>query len=83
MIHALLSLGLAQSVELNCVERDGQTICFRAETELELEGASATGTIEGPGIAVVAEPVHKPFNPLIELRQDFDAEIAASAQHIR
>lgn len=78
-----LSLALSQSVQLNCVEIDGDTVCFRAETEVDMTGSDVSATVGGPQIAVAFEPNHKPLNPMIKLRTDFDAEIAESASQIR
>lgn len=79
----LLSLTLAQSVELNCMEIGEETVCFRAETELELEGAEARATVNGPSMTYIGERGKPQITPMIELRQDFNTEMDASVNDVR
>jgi hypothetical protein len=83
MTSLLLSLSMSQSVDLNCVDIDGETVCYRAATEIDGEAVDVKGELDGPHISANWEPVHKGFNPMIELRTHFNTEIAQSVEQIR
>ena len=56
MTSLLLSLSMSQSVDLNCVDIDGETVCYRAATEIDGEAVDVKGELDGPHISANWEP---------------------------
>lgn len=61
----------------------GPTIVYAKKTEIDMEGAQVDGTIRAPLGAQVAGRRAIAWNPLIEMRADFDPELAESVRQIR
>lgn len=58
-------------------------IQYKAVTEIDIEGVSVEGTIDGPSIALLAETNRKGFAPMIHLRLDFNVEMVESVDLLR
>ena len=71
----LLLLTLAQEVEEPKVK-------YQKETIIDFEGLELEGELVRPQGNLILERKRAVFNPLIRLRQDFDAEMRESAKEI-
>ena len=60
------------------LDTDERTVVYAERTELEFEGFNVDGALVKPvGVSVSVRRVGE-FNPMIQLRTDFDAEIVES-----
>ena len=75
MIKLLLLLTLAQETEEPKVK-------YKKETIIDFEGLELEGELVRPQGNLILERKRANFNPLIRLRQDFDAEMKESAKEI-
>ena len=58
-------------------------IIYKQKTEIDFEGLEIEGELLKPHGSVIRERKPAPFNPLIELRTDFQKEILQSAEDIK
>jgi hypothetical protein len=58
-------------------------IRYQKETEIDFDALELTGEMVKPQGALIIERSEVKFNPLIELRLDFDPEMAASVTLIK
>lgn len=58
-------------------------IVYKKETEIDFEGLEIAGELVKPHGATIRERKPAPFNPLIELRTDFNVEIKKSVEEIK
>ena len=58
-------------------------ILYKKQTEIDFEGLEIEGELLKPHGSVIRERKPAPFNPLIELRTDFQKEITESAYNIK
>jgi len=75
MIKLLLLLTLAQETEEPKVK-------YKKETIIDFEGLELEGELVRPQGNLILERKRANFNPLIRLRQDFDAEMKESSKEI-
>ena len=71
----LLILTLAQEAEEPKVK-------YQKETVIDFEGLEIEGELVRPQGNLILERKRANFNPLIRLRQDFDAEMSESSKEI-
>ena len=71
----LLILTLAQETEEPKVK-------YQKETVIDFEGLEIEGELVRPQGNLILERKRANFNPLIRLRQDFDAEMSESSKEI-
>ncbi len=71
----LLLLALAQETEEPKVK-------YQKETVIDFEGLEIEGELVRPQGNLILERKRANFNPLIRLRQDFDAEMQQSSKEI-
>ncbi|MEQ1506003.1 MAG: hypothetical protein ABMB14_27475 [Myxococcota bacterium] len=64
-------------------EATGRPIRYRERTEVEFEGLKVDGEVIGPGTSLLTERPRPLFNPLIHLREDWNAELKASIDEIK
>ena len=71
----LLLITLAQETEEPKVK-------YQKETVIDFEGLEIEGELVRPQGNLILERKRANFNPLIRLRQDFDAEVSESSKEI-
>lgn len=82
---ALPAFAQAEDVDTDTVERieEDRETRYRDVTKIEFDGQEVVaGIVKPTGIAFNERP-KADFNPLIELRADFNAEMDRSLSHIR
>jgi len=76
LLSAVPTLAFAQDDE--APEADERTVIYAERTELEFEGLDVEGALVRPhGVSVSVRRVGE-FNPMIQLRTDFNPEIVES-----
>jgi len=75
ILFFIVSLALGQENDKN--------IRYQRETEIDFDGIDITGELVKPQGSLIIERTGIKFNPLIELRMDFDPEIASSVDLIK
>lgn len=58
-------------------------IVYKKETEIDFEGLEIEGELFKPSGAIINERKPAPFNPLIQLRTDFQVEMKQSVIDIK
>jgi len=58
-------------------------VVYKKETEIDFEGLEIEGELLKPSGAIISERKPAPFNPLIQLRTDFNVEIKQSVIDIK
>lgn len=83
MTLLLLLAGLAQAADE--VERNekGERVVYRNKTEIDFEDLEIEGILQKPQSALVLERKKAQFNPLIQLRANFNPEIEQSVDEIK
>jgi hypothetical protein len=71
--YFLVGLAFAQDREIR----------YQRETEIDFDAIDITGEMVKPQGSLIAERSTARFNPLIELRTDWNPEIAASVREIK
>ena len=59
------------------------TVIYKKETSIDFEGLEIEGELLKPMGSVIQERKHAPFNPLIQLRTDFNYELNQSVTEIK
>ncbi len=84
---AIAGLSLtAPSVALAQDEVDadsGRAVKFKERTEIDFDALDVTGELVKPSGGIVAERRRAQFNPLIQLRLEFDDEIKRSVNEVK
>jgi len=73
----ILGIALAYSQE------NDRSVKYQKETEIDFDGIEISGELVKPQGALIVERSGVKFNPLIELRMDFDPEMASSVNLIK
>ncbi len=73
----MLGIALAYSQE------NDKIIKYQKETEIDFDGIEVLGDLVKPQGALIVERSGVKFNPLIELRMDFDHEMSSSVNLIK
>jgi len=73
----MLGIALAYSQE------NDKIIKYQKETEIDFDGIEVLGDLVKPQGALIVERSGVKFNPLIELRMDFDQEMSSSVNLIK
>ena len=76
MLWLLLSIAIAQDTE-------EQKVIYKQKTEIDFEGLEIEGQLLKPRGSIITERRQATFNPLIQLRTDFSAEMKGSVQEIK
>lgn len=58
-------------------------VTYQKETQIDFDGIDITGELVKPQGSLIIERSGVKFNPLIELRTDFDPEMASSVNLIK
>lgn len=61
----------------------GKKIIYKAKTEIDFEAVEVAGELVKPQGVLLLDRKKASFNPLINLRQDFNPEMEASIDEIR
>ena len=64
-------------------QEDDRQIRYQKQTEIDFDALELTGEMVKPQGSLIIERSGVKFNPLIELRLDFDPEMAASVTLIK
>jgi hypothetical protein len=59
------------------------TIVYQQRTEIDFEGIDVEGEMVKPQGSLIMERTHATFNPLIELRTDWNPEMRRSVELIK
>ena len=62
---------------------DNREIRYQRETEIDSDAIDISGELVKPQGSLIVERSEARFNPLIELRMDFNPEISQSVNHIK
>lgn len=80
----LASLALAQSPGVDELPEEGSTpVIYEAVTEHTFEGVKVDGAVVRPDGIVTIERRRGDFNPLIQLRLNFDDALSASVDEVQ
>jgi len=77
----LTSTAVAQDSEID--ESTGRMIKYKARTEIDFEGVDVTGELVKPQGQLLLDRKKASFNPLIRLREDFNAEMKQSLDEVK
>jgi len=64
-------------------DEEGNTITYKAKTEIDFEGMEVEGELIKPQGALLLERKKASFNPLIQLRENFNVEMNQSVNQIK
>ena len=64
-------------------DEDGNIITYKAKTEIDFEGMEVEGELIKPQGALLLERKKASFNPLIQLRENFNVEMNQSVNQIK
>jgi hypothetical protein len=70
-------------VGLAMAQEDDRTIEYQKRTEIDFEALDIEGEMVKPQGSLLMERQKTKFNPLIELRTDWNHEMASSVQEIK
>jgi hypothetical protein len=76
-------LGAFSSVAMAQDEEDGRKVTYKQKTEIDFEGLDVNGELTKPQSALVLDRKKASFNPLIKLREDFNAEMEQSIDEVK
>ena len=76
MFLFIMTLFTAQAQENNNIQ-------YERQTEIDFEALELSGELVKPQGALIIERTNIRFNPLIQLRMDFDPEMASSINLIK
>ena len=65
------------------VDEDGNIITYKKKTEIDFEGVEVEGELVKPQGALLLERKKASFNPLIQLRENFNIEMNQSVNQIK
>ena len=75
---AFSGTALAQDEEV-----EGRKVSYKQKTEIDFEGLDVNGELVKPQSALVLDRKKASFNPLIKLREDFNAEMEQSVDEVK
>ena len=76
MFLFIMTLFTAQAQENNNIQ-------YQKETEIDFDALELSGELVKPQGALIVERTNVRFNPLIELRMDFNPEMASSINLVK
>ncbi|MBN2799036.1 MAG: hypothetical protein JXX28_07800 [Deltaproteobacteria bacterium] len=79
LLPLLASTATAQEVDAET----GRQIKYKARTEIDFEGVDVTGELVKPQGQMLIDRRKADFNPLIRLREDFNAEMRMSVDEVK
>jgi hypothetical protein len=82
-IAGLLSIALPAFAQDEGGEGDDRKVVYKSKTEIDFEGLDVSGELQKPQSALVLDRKKAQFNPLIKLREDFNAEMEQSVDEVK
>lgn len=79
-LFLLLILGVSFADDSN---KEEPKVVYKAKTEIDFEGIEIQGELVKPQGSLILDRRRSKFNPLIELRRDFDDEMENSVNEIK
>ena len=79
----LLIIGLFLSTPVLADDTEEPKVIYKKKTEIDFENLDIEGELVKPQGALLLERKKANFNPLIKLRQDFNAEMTESVKDIQ
>ena len=70
-------------MNLAIAQDEDRTVTYRKKTEIDFEGVDISGELVKPQGALLLDRKRASFNPLINLRTDFNPEISSSVSEIK
>lgn len=64
-------------------DEDGRRVQYKERTEIDFEGVDVSGELVKPQGSMVIDRKKAQFNPLIELRENFNAEMRESIDEVK
>jgi len=64
-------------------EEGDRKVVYQKRTEIDFEGLEVEGVLQKPQSSLIIERRQASFNPLIELRQDFNDKIEENTDEIK
>jgi hypothetical protein len=64
-------------------DEDGKKVVYKASTTIDFEDLEVEGTLQKPQSALILERKKAQFNPLVQLRTNFNAEMEQSIDEIK
>ena len=84
MKKSIILIGLSLlSLSAFAQEEGEATVSYKSETEIDFEGVEVEGELVKPQGALLLERKKAAFNPLIQLRPDFNREMSQSVNDIK
>ena len=77
----IFALTLLTSISL--AQEEETTIVYKQKTEIDFEGVELEGELVKPQGSLIQERRAVSFNPLIQLRKDFNSEMSMSVNEIK
>jgi hypothetical protein len=78
-----ISAFLILSAATSAIAQESTQEVVHDRTEIDFDEVSLTAELDRPNLTHVFETRRVQFNPLIRLRQHFDAEIASSVDEVK
>jgi hypothetical protein len=82
-LAALLLAPAAFAQEETKADSDNPNIRYRSRTEIDFEDVSVDGELKKPHGALVLDKRQTAFNPLIQMKADFNQEMVESVNQVR
>jgi hypothetical protein len=85
MLRSALTLGLllASAPAFAQDEEEGREVRYKEKTEIDFEGVDVSGELVKPSGSLLVDRKKAQFNPLIQLRADFNAEMKESVNEVK
>jgi len=83
LVTTLALVGLAAPAFAQDEEEGDRKVQYKSKTEIDFEGLDVNGELQKPQSALVLDRKKASFNPLIKLRQDFNAEMEQSIDEVK
>lgn len=82
-LSSMLVLLAAASPALAQDDEEGRNVKYKDRTEIDFEAVDVTGELVKPQGSLINDRRKASFNPLITLREEFNAEMKASISEIQ
>lgn len=84
-LFPVLVIGALASVSTTAFaqDEDGRRVQYKERTEIDFEGVDVSGELVKPQGSMVIDRKKAQFNPLIELRENFNAEMRESIDEVK
>lgn len=87
MLRSALTLGLllasAPAFAQDDEDAEGREVRYKEKTEIDFEGVDVSGELVKPSGSLLVDRKKAQFNPLIQLRADFNAEMKESVNEVK